>query len=117
MLPRWAKLSTSSSALPSSLMGVVLTALTVSILLLPRWIFRPIFFQFSATFLLHLLLVVLEEVEVVRKVQVIKLSLKCSLYAILFLCCGCLHDPINGQQEQERRHQCSWEIKTGDVFS
>jgi hypothetical protein len=32
---------------------------------------------------------------------------QCPLYAILFLCCGCLNDPINGQQEQKRWQQTS----------
>jgi hypothetical protein len=47
--------------LPSSLMGVVLAAFTFSTLLLPGGC-SDLFFQFSATALLHLLLVVLEEV-------------------------------------------------------
>jgi hypothetical protein len=69
---------------------------------------------FRHSFILHLLLAVLGGwggFYVVRKVQVIKLSPKCSLYAILFLCCGCLYDPFNDQQEQERWYQFSWVTK------
>ena len=44
MLPRYVNVSISSSALPSSMIGVVLTVFTFNYLLFPLWVFRPSFF-------------------------------------------------------------------------
>ncbi|CAH2224945.1 Hypothetical predicted protein [Pelobates cultripes] len=53
-------------------------------------------------FLLHLLLDVGEKCEVIGKVQVIQLTPQGPLDSIFVFAGGCLHDPVNGNEEEER---------------
>ncbi len=55
----------------------------------------------SVGLLLHLLLCAGKKCQVVSKIKVLQLLPECPLDAIPSLSCGCLHDPVYGQQEIE----------------
>ena len=82
-----------------NVMGLLFFALPFIILLLLMWSPSCVETVFSSSVfsLLHLLMAVCEESDVIRKVQVLQLAPWCPLDPISSICCSLFHDPVYGE--------------------